>query len=171
MTKSKRILTFVMAIIICVSVCLVNSSAYWVEYDTDPTTESLNSGTAYAWMYITNWAQETNTTDIEARTYAQGSDYDNIDNFAAVRVYVGLSVTLEDYSTLFKDESEISPFDAQFYASVGGNYFLNETDHYSIISFTSEHSVYITEIVEDDTGKREFVERQDGIDVSIGTSY
>ena len=169
MTKIKRAVALVMAMIICASFCLINSGAVWpydytgeMRWFNDPYTA------AYARVSINIWPQDTDTTDLQAVTIAHGSDYVSND-YISCTVYVYLGVTLEDNS-YYSDEDTVTIYDAsRIGADVDGSGLLNGEPYYAIIGIDSYHYVEIAEKIYYNSGNSWYEgTRYDGEPISLG---
>lgn len=169
MFKIKRIMAFAMAMIICVSLCLINSGALLLN---DYTGESRRFNAPYteavARVYITEWPQDTGETDLHAVTIANGSDYISAD-YISCTTYVYLGVTLEDDS-YYSDEDTVTIYDtSRFGAVVGGSDLLLGEPYYAIIGIDSYHYVEIAEKVYYNSGNSWYEgTRFDGEPISLG---
>ena len=172
MSKIKRTITFILAVITCMTFCLVNSSAVWYNYSGSYTEADINSGSAYGRVEITNWAQVVNDTDLKAMTYVYPYEYFD-DAFISVRAYVRISITLEENSSYSTSDSATASSGTCTEALVAGDGLLNQDDHYGIIGFTSSHKVYVTNYTRYESSSMLWydpMEVQDGDSVFIGTS-
>lgn len=142
----KRIMAFMMAMIIFASFFCYNIGATTVSYEfIGPTTIKYFSGTsAHAYVRITDWAQEDNYTDLIAATYAFAEDYYERDLYYQTVVYAELTVYLSDGSEEYTYDSVGSRSnEVDIEACARGNDCLNSDDHYSIVDFESRHEVEI----------------------------
>ena len=145
MTNFKRIISFVMAMVIFASFFCYNAGAItnpnyaFYLYSGNFVREYFSDTSAYAFARITNWAEETNTTDLRVSTYANSEDYDRLYDAA---VYVNLTVELEDGSRNYaNDIGYMDPEEVTVDAYIHGRECLNSEDHYSIEEFWSSHKV------------------------------
>lgn len=143
MKKFKQSLTLFLAVIICASFCTLNGNAAWYDFSGNKVNVSFdpNNTRSYAELDITDWATETNTTDLYAKTCAYPSDY-NPAHFISVTVYVSLGVTLEEYSSYSDELSLTASSGNSVSVQINGEQFLNLDDHYEIIFFSSSHEVW-----------------------------
>lgn len=174
MSKIKRTFTFILAVITCMTFCCVNSGAESYRYCgfTGPSViEYFSSTSAYAYAYITDWAEDENSTDLYATTYAFIEDYDYKDGFDDLAVSVTLTVRLSDGDSCYHSYGyeDLSSGDSELDAVAFGNDCLNSVDHYSIINFDSEHEVKYYIISEDDDEPVGWV--NDGPVISINPEY
>ena len=150
MKKFKKSLTLFLAVIICASFCTLNGNAEWTEFNAPTTTVffSLDDSGSYAEVHITDWATETNSTDLYAETRAYVDEYEDIYGrfFDFVKVEVQMAVTLEDYSSYSNDDYDSSELSSGPYISayLDGQWYLNTEDHYEFISFTASHDIYVS---------------------------
>lgn len=140
MSRIKRIITFTMAMVFCASFCLSINAEVW--------REEFNPGvtSAYAWVRITDWAIESNWTDLAASTVAYVEDYDYWEGFYDLTVYVDLYVQLSDEISIYSSSSYEDTYsgDTELEASVSGLSCLDPENHYSIIDFGTDHEVVVT---------------------------
>ena len=173
MFKIKRIMAFAMAMILCTSFCLVNSGAEWYEYTDAPVDINPGVSRAYAAIDISEWPEDTGSTDLYAETGAHLSSYDG-DAFVSYYVYVDLGVTLEDYSH-YSDSADYWSEDEDFiWATVYGDDLLLGEPYYALIDFSSYHYVEVTEYTRFDSKSKLWydpVTWQDGDSVGFGISY
>lgn len=173
MKNFKRIISFVMAMIIFASFFCYNTGATTIGYEfVGPTMLRYFSDTsAFAYVSITDWAEEENTTDLVAKTHANVEDYNDSNNFLDAIAYVELVVWLEDYSeSRVGDIVWVGPDEPEFEAFVRGTECLNYDDHYSIVDFESSHKVELYFHIYDMDSKRyvEYTEN-DGPVIEIRT--
>lgn len=149
MKKLKRIVSFVMAMVIFASFFCYNAGAVatiYVLYEYGDTFahERFSDTSAYAFASIRDWAEEENTTDLRASTYAHVEDYEYLDNFYDAETYVELIVWLEDGSEVcIFDRGYVEPDGGTIDAFVRGKDCLNDENHYSIVNFDSWHEVIV----------------------------
>lgn len=151
MKNSKRIISFVMAMIIltsffCYNVGASNNPSYErYEFSGTYTLASFSDTWAYALVRIHDWAEETNTTDLKAYTLAQKEDYVDIIGFNEVVTYADLTVYLEDGSEYCTSSGPayVDYESGEAQAIAYGSDCLNYDDHYSIVDFESTHEVVI----------------------------
>ncbi len=146
MKNFKRIISFMMAMIIFASFFCYNIGATTVSYEfIGPTTiKNFSDTSAYAYVRITDWAQEDNYTDLIATTYAFAEDYYERDLYYQTVVHAALTVYLSDGSEEYTYDSvgsRSNEVDIEAYA--WGSNCLNSDDHYSIVDFESRHEVEI----------------------------
>ncbi len=146
MKNFKRIISFVMAMVIFASFFCYNVGAAYIGYEfVGPSMIKYFSGTsAFAYVRITDWAEEENTTDLIATTYAFEEDYYERDDYYQTVVHAALTVYLSDGSENYTHDSvgsRSNEVDIEAYA--WGSNCLNEDDHYSIVDFESSHRVEI----------------------------
>lgn len=144
MKKFKKMLTIFLAFTICASFCTLNGNAVWYAFQGETITVQFypDNTRSYAELHITDWATNTNTTDLYAETRAYPSDYNHA-YFISVTVYVNLGVTLADYCA-DSDELSITGSSGDYVsASIDGSQFLNMDDHYRILFFSSSHEVWV----------------------------
>lgn len=149
MKNSKRIISFVMAMIIltsffCYNVGASNNPDYArYEFSGTYTLASFSDTRAFALVRIHDWAEESNTTDLKAYTSAQEEDY--VDRFGFIKVvtYVALTVWLEDGSENYTmgAPAYVDYESGEAQAVAYGSDCLNYDDHYSIVDFESSHRV------------------------------
>ena len=152
MKNFKRIVSFVMAMVIFASFFCYNVGAVTTHnyrrytYSGNFVRAFFSDTRAYAFVRITNWAEETNSTDLRAITVAWEEDYEDIYGFAWVTVYADLTVWLEDGSeACTQDESSyVDDESREVQAIARGSNCLNYDDHYGIVDFESSHEVVIT---------------------------
>ena len=157
MKNFKRIVSFVMAMVIFASFFCYNAAAVTTHsyrrytYSGNFVRAFFSDTRAYAYVRITNWAEETNSTDLKAITTACEEDYEDIYGFAWVTVYADLTVWLEDGSeACTQDESSyVDDESREVQAIARGSNCLNYDDHYSIVDFESTHIVKINMYVFD----------------------
>lgn len=160
MKNFKRIISFVMAMIIltsffCYNVGASNNPSYErYEFSGTYTLASFSDTWAYALVRIHDWAEETNTTDLKAYTLAQEEDYVDIIGFIKVVTYAGLTVYLEDGSDYYTSggPADVDYESGEAQAIAYGSDCLNYDDHYSIVDFESSHEVVISLYVFDAYG-------------------
>lgn len=177
MKNSKRIISFVMAMIIltsffCYNVGASNNPSYArYEFTGNFFTASFSDTNAFAFVRISNWAEEENTTDLRASTYAHIGDYEDRYNLYDVVTYVDLVVWLEDGSeSRISDVGYVDPDVGTSDAFVHGRECLNYDDHYSIVDFESTHKVDIRFYVFDAYGNIvDIDEANDGPIIEIAT--
>ncbi len=177
MKNFKRIISFAMAMIIFASFCLVNCGA--VPYRFCPlseryTIEYFSTTSAYAYVYITDWAEEENTTDLSASTYAFVEDYDYWDNFENLTVSVKLAVWLDDgsdFCLIRTDSVDATDNEVELEAFVSGQTCLDSENHYPIEYFDTEHEVVITLINDNDLSSNYYDYVNDGPVICIGPEY
>ena len=147
MKIAKRVISFMMAMVIFASFfchkigAVTNPSYAFYDYSGNFVQAFFSDTSAYALVTIRNWAEEENTTDLRASTYANIEDYANL--YDAV-VYVDLTVWLEDGS--YSNVDDIGYMDSEEVtvdALVRGTECLNYDDHYSIADFSSTHKVQV----------------------------
>ena len=147
MKNLKRIITFMMAMIIFASFFCYNIGAVGrslVPYPRNNTyvRENFSDTSAYAWVGIRNWAEESNTTDLRAATYAHVDDYADLPYFYDAFAYVNLKVHLADgtvsevYAANFSE-----PDEGTVDAAVRGANCLNHEEHSEIVYFETSHYV------------------------------
>jgi hypothetical protein len=173
MKNFKRIVSFMMAMIIfasffCYNIGAISTRYVLYEYGDTFAREFFSNTSAYAFVSIRNWAEEENTTDLRASTYANIEDYENL--YDAV-VYVDLTVWLEDgsYSNV-DDIGYMDPEEVTVDALVRGTECLNYDDHYSIADFSSTHKVQVFIYQYDSLGDYdEIIVEYDGPIINIRT--
>lgn len=150
MKNFKRIISFIMAMIIfasffCYSIGASGNPNYaFYDFSGNFVHARFSDTTAYAFVRIRDWAEEENTTDLLATTYANSEDYDDLINFHEAVAYVNLVVWLEDGSeNRVSDVGYVYPDEVTIDAYVSGTECLNYDDHYSIEDFSSSHEVVI----------------------------
>lgn len=146
MKNFKRIISFVMAMVIFASFFCYNVGAAYIGYEfVGPTMiRHFSDTSAFAYVRITDWAEEENTTDLIATTYAFEEDYYEMDYYSYVEVYASLTVYLDDGSEYHTwDRVNTISNEAEIEAYAWGSNCLNEYDHYSIVDFQSTHKVEI----------------------------
>ena len=147
MKNFKRIMAFMMAMIIFASFFCYNIGAVgrpFVPYPRNNTfvRENFSDTSAYACVVIRNWAEESNTTDLRAATYAHVNDYADLPYFYDALAYVSLTVHLadgsvnEDYIENFSE-----PDEGTVDAAVRGANCLNHEEHSEIVYFETSHYV------------------------------
>lgn len=166
MLRIKRLVAFTMAIIICSSFCIIAQGEEWWQGFSQ-------SSSAYAKAGITDWAGETNDTDLYAETKAFRNDYIT-SYFAGYEVSVDLALSLEDFSSYsnYDCDSQISALECHAIC-IGKELLLGEP-YYEIIAFSSVHEVWVTYYTEFDSDNRTWtnpVSRQDGDTKYLGVSY
>lgn len=178
MKNSKRIISFVMSMIIlasffCYNVGASNNPRYArYEFSGTYTLASFSDTWAYALVRIHDWAEETNTTDLKAYTLAQEEDYVDIFGFIEVVTYAGLTVYLEDGSDHYTSTGPayVDGESGEAQAIAYGSDCLNYDDHYSIVDFESTHEVGIRLYVFDAYGNIiDIDEVHDGPIIEIAT--
>lgn len=176
MKKFKRIISLAMAMIICASFLLVNSGAVWYEYTEGSVDMKSDYTDATAYIEITEWPQDTGSTDLNVGTKAYLYGYiDNLgDRFETFSVHVHLGITLEDYFSYNRDltvdwDGEEDFAEAKIDAS---NYPLGEP-YYAIIDLGSVHEVTVNIYTQynRDYGWYNSQPFQDGDLVVFGISY
>ena len=169
MSMFKRIVALTMAMITCASFCLVNGGAQLNSYTGD--SRQINEGVtgALATLSITEWPQDTGSTDLKAWTLAYGDDYYS-DLFLSFTVFVDLGVTLEDYSYFSQDNSLEVEVAEPFAAYVDGKVLLCGEPFYAFIDIESYHFVEVEEklLFDQDTGDWISTTRYDGAPVTLG---
>ena len=173
----KRIMAFMMAMIIFASFFCYNTGAAnnpnYAHYEyTGNYVRAFFSGTsAYAFARITDWAEEDNTTDLRASTYAHINDYIDLNYFYDVVVSASLWVYLEDDSENYVEAiGYVEPDEGTVDALVHGRNCLNYDDHYSIEDFTSGHEVKIYFRIFDEYGDELYeYSENDGPYIEIST--
>ena len=171
MSKVKRTLIFILAVITCMTFCLVNSSAI-TYYDGMPK-QYFSSTSAYAFVSISNWATEENDTDLKAITVADSYDYRNVEGFFYVVAMVDLTVELDDHYTIYDTSGSDSTYDDYtiITAEAYGTDCLNYEDHYGIIGFSSNHEVQVYFSTYDEVQDVEIEDwYRDGSIIHIGTT-
>lgn len=149
MKIAKRIISFVMAMVIFASFFCYNVGAIDIVYVLYPRNnafvrEYFSDTEAYAAVVIRDWAEEENTTDLRASTYAHVDDYVDMPYFYDARAYVTLRVRLADGSQRETSVSNFSePDGGTVDALARGAECLNYEDHYSIVGFASLHEVVL----------------------------
>ena len=162
MTKVKRIIAFAMAMIVCVSFCCYSIGAEYAYFYGSLVQKNFSDTGAYAALNITNWSYD---TDLWASTIAYVEDYDYMDGFFDLTVYVDLYVQMEDEFTINSSSSyeDTSSGDTELEACVYGSDCIDSVDEYGIIDFGSDHEVIITIYVFDDMyGNSGYVDINDG---------
>lgn len=156
MKKFKKTLTLFLALTICASFCTLNGNAVWYNFQAPTTTVFFDPDEteAYAEVHITDWATETNTTDLYAKTYADANEYEELygELFISLAVEVFLAVELSDgsacqrtdYDSYDPSEEDVTQEDKVLLAHLDGTWYLNQDDHYSISFFEAEHILYLS---------------------------
>lgn len=178
MKIAKRIISFMMAMVIFASFFCNNVGAYnkvSISYvRSSPFAHASFSNTsAYALVRIRNWAEEENTTDLGASTYAYVEDYEDMQGFHNAIAYVNLTVWLADGSkTTISDSNYPDPDEGTIDAVVYGRHCLNDDTHYSIVDFYSQHSVGLVLAERDENGSIiNYYADSDGPMIQIGTRF
>ena len=172
MKRFKKSLTLFLALIICTSFCTLNGNASWYDFQGDKVTVRFDPDNtrSYAELDISNWATETNYTDLYAETCAYPSDY-NQAYFISVTAYVSLGVTLEEYSS-YSDEFSLTESSGNSVSvTIYGDQFLNDDDHYEIIFFSSSHEVWVRKYTRFDLDAWDYCnpdDFQEGDTINIG---
>lgn len=149
MKNLKRIISFMMAMIIfasffCYNIGAVDVSTVLYPRNNTYVREFFSDTSAYAFVRIRDWAEEENTTDLIASTYAHVNDYEDLPYFYDAISYVALNVHLSDGSEVdIYDQNSSDPDEGTVDASVRGANCLNYSDHYSISNFESLHMVEV----------------------------
>ncbi len=135
-----------MAMIIFASFFCYNIGATTIHYEFTGTSmlKHFSNTSAFAYVYITDWAKKENTTDLIATTYAFEENYYERDYYYQTVVHAALTVYLSDGSEDYTYDSVGSRSnEVDIEAYVHGNNCLNSDDHYSIVDFESRHEVEI----------------------------
>ena len=137
-----------MAMIICASFCLINGGARNGEIHR---IKQLNPGvtSAEAVLYISEWPQDTGSTDLYALTLAFGDEYIS-DIYVSCTAYVDLIVTMEDFSSLSDCDRVTIYDDSSFAAGEFGDDLVGGEPYYAIIDFESYHFVEVEKWVIDE---------------------
>jgi hypothetical protein len=150
MKNFKRIISFVMAMIIfasflCYNISAVNSNYARYEFTGTNLRKPFSDTHAFAFVSIRDWAEVENTTDLRAITSAQCNDYADLYEFYDVVVYAKLTVWLEDGSENYVGGVPVfADYGVNIVqATAYGSDCLNYDDHYSIDDFESTHIVEV----------------------------
>ena len=178
MKNFKRVVSFVMAMVIfasffCYNVGAVTYPNYaFYLYSGNFVQPYFSDTNAYAWVGIRNWAEETNTTDLRASTYAHVDDYVDIPCFFDATTYVQLIVLLEDGTQrIVFDNGNIDPDGGTIDALVRGRDCLNQDNHSSIVAFETWHEVEIFFRIPDAQNDYGYYSEYDGYPILISTGY
>lgn len=120
MSKAKRTIIFILAVVTCMTFCLVNGNALtdrYFFYGTSMTANFFygsNANPSFARVTITNWGDAEEVNDLTASTYGYNDNtVDGVDNDylleAYARVYIYFDVFLSLSSVLFVLVSELLP--------------------------------------------------------------
>jgi hypothetical protein len=176
MKNFKRIVSFVMAMVIFASFFCYNVGAYngvFVVYDRSDRIQQVyfSNTSAYATVRIAKWTDVETITDFMATTYAYIDDYEDVENLYDVIASVSLDVWLEDGSHItISDSNYPDPEEGTVDAGVYGRDFLNDYDNYRIVDFVSTHHVGLVCAVYDSYGNIiDFYAESDGPMIQIGT--
>ena len=176
MKIAKRIISFMMAMVIFASFFCYNAGAVGTryvlyEYGDTFAREYFSDTSAYALVVIRDWAEEDNTTDLRSSTYANIEDYEELEDFYDVSVYVNLTVWLEDRTERqIADVGNVEPEEVTVDAFVRGSECLNDDSHFSIADFWSTHEVEITFTIDDQYGNViDYYTENDGPIIAIRT--
>ena len=149
MKNFKRIVSFVMAMVIfasffCNNIGAVDRRPVHYPYGATFVREFFSDTSAYAFVRIRDWAEEENTTDLIASTYAHVDDYVDLAYYYDAEVYVDLVVYLEDGSQIIVfDSGNVEPDEGTIDALVYGRDCLNYENHSQIVGFETWHEVVI----------------------------
>ena len=144
MKNFKRIISFVMAMIICASFLLVNSGALLARYVFDENKRFFSPthiNQSYGNAYISNWGENEEDNDLVATTYIF---YDGIPNCYGIGARVGVSIVFDDYFTRsgYSDIVYLEGAETIMAVHTGGQY--DDFDH-CVIGFTTAHAMYVTQ--------------------------
>lgn len=149
MKNFKRIVSFVMAMVILASFFCYNVGAYDIVYVPYPygatfVHRNFSDTSAFAFVRIRDWTEEETFTDIIASTYAHVNDYVDMPNFNDARAYVTLQLRLADGSLRETTVSNFSePDEGTVDALARSAECFNYGENYSIVGFASIHEVVL----------------------------
>ena len=175
MKIAKRIISFMMAMVIFASFFCYNIGAagrreVYYPYSASFVQEYFSDTEAYAAVIIRDWAEEENTTDLRASTYAHIDDYNYLDNFYEAFTWVNLEVWLEDGSdNRVSDFGYVEEDGGTIGALVRGEDCLSSEYHHSIVDFKSTHEVLFAVRSYDEFGNNRPIYENDGPVIIITT--
>ena len=176
MKNFKRIVSFVMAMVIFVSFFCYNVGAYnyvFIRYDRSDRMVRANfsNTSAYALARIAKWTDVETTTDFMVTTFAYIDDYEDVENLCNVVANVSLKLWLEDGSEVTASDIGFpDPEEGTVDAAVYGIDFLDSEDDYYIVDFVSTHQVTLVIATYDSDGNfLEYLIDSDGPVIQIGT--
>ena len=165
MSNTKRIFTLILAVITCMSICLINIGAEWrdfygtsVTYDMFPNDDNNDSEASAS---ISNWGYNEEDNDLVATTWAHAG-YNS--DYTAIMAVAGLSITFDDYSGGGGDTYSRWGYGESWIDAYHEGYQYDDFDH-CVIGFTTSHEVYVMEYI-----NGVLVPGQHGASFYIGTS-
>ncbi len=164
MKNFKRIISFVMAMIIFTSFCCLNSGAEFRNFYESGTKYKMftynDDNLSEACASITNWGYDEEDNDLFAETWAHSG---GIANCRALCAVSGVSVLLDDYTGRSGESEIFYLYGAEWMYAYheGGQY--DDFDH-CVIGFDTSHKVYVIQYING------FIDSQYGDTFYIGTS-
>ncbi len=176
MKNFKRIMAFMMAMIIFASFFCYNIGAYngvFITYDRSSrwSRAYFSNTSAYALARVAKWEEVEIATDLTASTFAYIDDYEDVENLCNVVANVSLKLWLEDGSEVTASDIGFpDPEEGTVDAAVYGIDFLDSEDDYYIVDFVSTHQVNLVIATYDSDGNfLEYLIDSDGPVIQIGT--
>lgn len=154
MKNFKRIISFVMAMIIFTSFCCINSSAYFSKvYFADYDSAYGQTNKSFAFLSIDNYGQEDYETDLEVTTQAYNHEFNAGNYNTTVYVYAKAYMMFNNHLVTTVDDAYYAGSDERMARiRVFGRYEM-DGEHY-LIDVASDHAVVVRSYFVDDNGDR-----------------
>lgn len=156
MSKAKRTITFILAVVTCMTFCLVNGNALtdrYFFYGTSMTANFFygsNANPSFARVTITNWGDAEEVNDLTASTYGYNDNtVDGVDNDYLLEAYARVYIYFDDGIERSLDNTVLGTnTQYEVVAEVCGASLDHED--ISVIDFDTDMELYYIHVVDGD---------------------